>query len=187
MNAMERRAFIRGALALPLFGSTLALGDGGEPAGEGMRVPAGRDRFGKRRKVFGTLPIDVKVSGEDTGGRLFLIEQLDEIKGGPPRHVHHSQEEWFYVVEGSYVIEIGDERFNLESGDSVLAPRGVPHVWAHTGDGMGRMLIGFQPAGRMESFFHEATQLDGVPMGPELAELFRDHGMDLLGPPLGVG
>jgi len=150
-------------------------------------VPAGQDRFRSRRKVFGSLPIDVKVAGSDTEGRLFLIEQIDDVKGGPPRHVHHAQEEWFYVVEGSYVIEVGDDRFELKSGDSVLARRGIPHVWAHVGDGRGRMLIGFQPAGRMESFFAEATRLEGVPMGPELARLFRDHEMDLVGPPLALG
>lgn len=153
----------------------------------GSRVPAGQDRFGQRRKVFGSLPIDVKVAGSDTDGRLFVIEQIDEVKGGPPRHVHHAQDEWFYVVEGSYVIEVGSDRFDLKSGDSVLAPRGIPHVWAHVGDGLGRMVIGFQPAGRMESFFAEATRLEGVPMGPALAKLFRDHDMDLVGPPLGAG
>jgi hypothetical protein len=55
------------------------------------------------------------------------------------------------------------------------------------GDGVGRLLIGFQPAGEMEGFFAEATALDGIPAGPELARLFRDHGMELLGPPLATG
>lgn len=187
MNATTRRSFIQSALALPLFGPIIALADSGDSAPKGVRVQADRDRFGERRRVFGALPIDVKVAGSDTGGQLFLIEQIDEVKGGPPRHVHHSQDEWFYVVEGAYAIEVGDERFDLKRGDSILAPRGIPHVWAHTGDGLGRMLIGFQPAGQMESFFQEATRMNSVPMGAKLAELFRDHGMDLVGPPLDLG
>lgn len=187
MNLITRRSFIQSSLALPMLGPSLALGEGGDSEREVVRVPANQDRFGKRRKVFGSLPIDVKVAGSDTGGRLFLIEQIDEVKGGPPRHIHHGQEEWFYVVGGSYAIEVGEERFDLQSGDSVLAPRGIPHAWAHVGEGLGRMLIGFQPAGRMESFFREATRLKGIPQGPALAKLFLDHDMTLVGPPLSVG
>jgi len=49
------------------------------------------------------------------------------------------------------------------------------------------MLIGFQPAGEMEDFFAQATTFDGIPAGPELARLFSEHGMEILGPPLAVG
>ena len=85
------------------------------------------------------------------------------------------------------MLEVGEERFELGSGDSVLAPRGVPHVWGHTGDDVGRSLVGFQPAGQIEAFFAAATKLDGIPAGPDLARLFREHGMELLGPPLPAG
>jgi mannose-6-phosphate isomerase-like protein (cupin superfamily) len=170
--------------ALPLLATDFNTADAGKPVRRGLRVPADQDRFGQRRKVFGSLPIDVKFSGADTAGDLLLIEQIDDRKGGPPRHVHHRQDEWFHVVQGDYVIEVGDERFELGDGDSVLAPRGVPHVWAHTGDAVGRLLIGFQPAGEMEAFFAAATKLDGIPARPELARLFGEHGMELLGPPL---
>jgi mannose-6-phosphate isomerase-like protein (cupin superfamily) len=54
--------------------------------------------------------------------------------------VHVSQDEWFYVLQGDYVVEVGGNRFDLGPGDSVLAPRGIPHVWAHVGEGIGRML-----------------------------------------------
>lgn len=152
----------------------------------GVAVPAGRDRFGQRREVFGLLPIDLKVSSRDTDGGLLVLEQVDDRRGGPPRHVHPDQDEWFYVIQGRYSVEVGDTRVDLGTGDSIFAPRGIPHVWAHLGEGIGRMLVGFQPAGKMEAFFAEATQLPGVPSGPELAKLFSDHGMQLLGPPLAV-
>lgn len=169
---------------MPFLGVAHGGAGAGGPERRGVAVSADHDRFGQRRKVFGSLPIDVKVSGTDTDGGLLLIEQIDDRKGGPPRHVHHRQDEWFHVVRGLYVIEVGGERFEMRSGDSVLAPRGVPHVWAHTGEDTGRMLIGFQPAGEMEAFFAEATRLEGIPAGPELARLFRDHGMEVLGPPM---
>lgn len=186
MKSIPRRTFLGSVLALPFVSATPGFATT-ESERHGIRVAADQDRFGHRRRVFGSLPIDVKVSAADTDGGLLLIEQIDEGKGGPPRHVHHLQDEWFYVVRGLYVVEVGGERFELQSGDSVLAPRGVPHVWAHTGEGTGRMLIGFQPAGQMEAFFAEATELGGIPAGPDLARLFSDHGMEVLGPPMDVG
>jgi len=187
MESMPRRAFLSTALALSTLGSVASTVGAAVPVGSAVFVPRDGDRFGRRRKVFGAFPIDVKVAAADTDGGLLLIEQIDDKKGGPPRHVHPRQEEWFHVVGGAYVIEVGEERFELGAGDSLLAPRGVPHVWAHVGDGIGRMLIGFQPAGEMEAFFARATGLESLPAGPDLAQLFREHGMELLGPPLATG
>lgn len=152
----------------------------------GRLVPSGVDLFGQRRQVFGRLPIDMKVVGGQTGGGLLVLEQIDDGKGGPPRHVHLSQDEWFYVLQGHYRIEVGEDRYELGAGDSVLAPRGIAHVWAHVGDGIGRMLVEFHPAGAMEAFFVRATRLGGVASGPEMSRLFADHGMQLVGPPLEV-
>lgn len=151
-----------------------------------IRVPAGGDRFQERREVFGAMSIDFKVSSADTDGGLFIIENTDDQKGGPPRHLHHGQEEWFYVIAGEYIVEIGDERHRLEPGDCVLAPRKVPHVWAHVGEGTGRLLIAFQPAGEMEAFFGELAKVEGVPPREELRGLFSSHGMGVTGPPLQV-
>jgi quercetin 2,3-dioxygenase len=95
-----------------------------------------------------------------------------------------AQDEWFCALEGEFVIEIGDERLHLSPGDSVLAPRQVPHVWAHVGSGRGRMLIVFSPAGQMEAFFREVTRADAMP--PQDPALWRAHGMELLGPPLAL-
>lgn len=149
-------------------------------------VPAGGDRYQEYRTVFGTMSIDFKVSASDTNGGLFVVENTDNAKGGPPRHFHHEQEEWFYVVESEYVVEIGDERHRLGPGDSVLAPRKVPHVWAHVGEGTGRLIVTFQPAGEMEAFFGELSQVQGSPQPEELRRLFYSHGMEVVGPPLKV-
>ena len=115
-----------------------------------------------------------------------VIENTNDSKGGPPRHLHHEQEEWFYVVEGEYVAEVGDERHRLGPGDSVFAPRGTPHVWARVGEGTGRMLVAFRPAGEMEAFFDAMSQVKGPPSREELQGLFRSHGMEVAGPPLEV-
>jgi mannose-6-phosphate isomerase-like protein (cupin superfamily) len=78
-------------------------------AGEGERMrkarhdPAGTDRFRGKRQVFGSRVIDTKVSAQDTNGGLCVTEIIDVEEGGPARHLHHEQEEWFYIVEGEYV------------------------------------------------------------------------------------
>ena len=148
-------------------------------------VPAGGDRFQEHRKVLRTMTIDYKVSALDTNGGLFVIENTNYHKGGPPRHLHHEQEEWFYVIESDYIVEIGDERYRLGPGDSILAPRRVPHVWAHVGEWKGRMLIAFQPAGEMEVFFRQLAQASN-PSREELRGLFSSHGMEVTGSPLPV-
>jgi mannose-6-phosphate isomerase-like protein (cupin superfamily) len=145
-------------------------------------VGAGTDRSGLRRGL-GISTIAFKVTPQDSAG-LLILENTFHAKGGPARHLHHAQDEWFYAVEGNFVIEIGDDRMTLGPGDAVLAPRGIPHVWASVGDGVGRMLIVFQPAGQMEEFFQIVTAADAMP--PQDPELWRAHGMELLGPPLAV-
>ena len=98
------------------------------------------------------------------------------------RHLHYGQEEWFYILEGAFLFEVGVERFHLQPGESLLAPRQVSHVWAFVGEGQGRILVAFLPAGKMEAFFREVTKANAMP--PQDPGLWRAHGMELLGPPL---
>jgi mannose-6-phosphate isomerase-like protein (cupin superfamily) len=117
------------------------------------------------------------------------MEHTSQKKGGPPRHLHHNEDEWFYVIQGDYVMEIGTERFRLKSGDSVLGPREVPHVWAFTGDTLGKLLITFAPANKMEEFFRSFKPRGGTYSNwndPQDKERMRAHGMELLGPPLSL-
>jgi mannose-6-phosphate isomerase-like protein (cupin superfamily) len=79
---------------------------------KGILVPAGKDRFSEReRMIWGLIPLATKLSAKDTGGALFVFEHRNMGKGGPPRHVHHDQDEWFYVVKGEFAVEVGDEKF----------------------------------------------------------------------------
>lgn len=146
-------------------------------------VAAGEDRFGEHRGL-GVSAVAFKVSGQDHSD-LFILENVFLQKGGPARHLHYEQDEWFYALEGEFVVEVGQERFRLKPGDSLFAPRKIPHVWAFVGDMRGRILIAFSPAGSMEAFFREVTKADAMP--PQNPQLWRAHGMELLGPPLPVG
>lgn len=145
-------------------------------------VPSGTDLAGEHRSL-GVSTVHFKVAGHGSDGPL-VLENTFHAKGGPGRHLHVAQDEWFYVVEGEFVIEIGARRTELSAGDSVLAPRQVPHVWAHVGEGKGRLLVSFTPAGLMEAFFREVTKAKA--MAPQDPALWRAYGMELLGPPLAV-
>lgn len=144
-------------------------------------LESGADLFGEHRGL-GISRIDFKLS--EPNNSLFIIENSFHKGGGPARHLHYEQDEWFYALEGRFIIEVGEEQFTLNTGDSLLAPRNVPHVWAYVGDTLGRMLIAFTPAGKMESFFREVTKANAMP--PQDPELWRMHGMELLGPPLSI-
>lgn len=154
------------------------------PRPSAVQVAAGKDRFDEHRGL-GISVITFKVCPQDTEG-LLILENTFHAKGGPARHLHFDQDEWFYATEGEFVVEVGDERFHLAPGDSLLAPRQVPHVWAYVGDKPpGRILIGFSPAGQMEAFFREVTKANAMPI--QDPALWRAHGMQLMGPPLAVG
>jgi quercetin dioxygenase-like cupin family protein len=147
-----------------------------------LRVAAGADRFGEQRGL-GISTIAFKMTTPNPGD-LFILENTFLAKGGPARHLHYDQDEWFYILEGGFQFEVGAERLHLQPGDSLLAPRQVPHVWAFVGAARGRILIAFMPAGKMEAFFREVTRANAMP--PQDPELWRTHGMELLGPPLPV-
>jgi len=157
---------------------------GGPEAGDARPhcVPAGADRFGEHRGL-GVSTIQLKVAGPASPG-LLVLENTFHARGGPARHLHVAQDEWFYALEGEFVVEIGGDVHRLAPGDSIFAPRMVPHVWAHVGDGRGRILVAFTPAGQMEAFFRTVTAHDAMP--PLDPGLWRSHGMELLGPPLPV-
>jgi mannose-6-phosphate isomerase-like protein (cupin superfamily) len=147
-----------------------------------LLVPAGEDRFGQHRGL-GISSISFKVTPQDSQGTL-IIENTFREKGGPARHLHYDQDEWFYALEGEFIFEVGKEHFKFKPGDSLLAPRKVTHVWAYTGGVCGRILIAFMPAGKMEAFFREVTKANAMP--PQDPELWKSHGMELVGPPLSV-
>ena len=132
----------------------------------------------------GIARVFFKVSTEDSHGNLLVVEMTHHARGGPGRHFHYDQDEWFYIVEGEYVFEIGNERIRLKPGDSVFGPRKVPHVWAFVGNQTGRIIFAFTPAGKIEAFFREPGKADAII--PQDPAYFRAYGMELVGPPLEI-
>jgi mannose-6-phosphate isomerase-like protein (cupin superfamily) len=150
---------------------------------QGFRVVRGDDRLGEHHSL-GIGLLSFKVLTEDSQGTLLALELVHHAKGGPPRHLHHAQDEWFYVVEGEYVIEVGDERFRMKPGDTVFGPRGVPHAWMHVGDGLGQIGFAVTPAGQLEAFLRQLSKMGA--MAPQDPAFWPPYGMELVGPPLDV-
>jgi mannose-6-phosphate isomerase-like protein (cupin superfamily) len=187
---MKRRTFLSAALsavpAAALAGDEPKRANDDPKPRRAVKVAARADRSDKGVKFESGGHLECKVSGADTGGAMSVFVGLTTADDRPARHFHHDQDEWFYVVEGEYDLEVGDDKFHLKAGDSLLAPRKVPHVWACVSEKPGTLMTVFQPAGQMEAFFRELPKYVGKVRASreEMAKLFADHGATLTGPPL---
>lgn len=181
---LERREFLGGAMGmfpLALLGQSAKT----PPASTVALVQGGEDRLGEHHTI-GISSTTFKVLTQDSGGATFIMEHANRKKGGPSRHLHHNEDEWFYVLQGEYIAEIGSQRYQLKSGDSILGPREVPHAWAFVGETAGRLLIAFAPANKMEAFFRDLEKRHKTGEAYDAAEFMRQYGMELLGPPLSI-
>lgn len=130
--------------------------------------------------------IAVKVSGKDNGGAFAVLEVPTAMGSGPPLHVHHVENEWFYALEGEYDIQVGDQVFHLKPGGSAYGPRMIPHTWHDVGQVPGKMLVVAQPAGHIEALPEDLERLLAAsPPDPNAFKaLFLKHDMEIVGPPL---
>jgi mannose-6-phosphate isomerase-like protein (cupin superfamily) len=119
----------------------------------------------------------IRVGPQDTNNAFALLEMTMKPWSGPQAHVHRDEEEFFYVLAGSYDFVCGDEEFTCGPGELVRVPRGVPHRLSAREAG-GRHLTLFQPAGP-EGWFVEADSLarNGILTPETAAPLFDKYGM----------
>jgi len=104
---MDRRLFIASTLGAPLLACTRSDGaEGKDSSKKSIHVPAGQDGT-KGTLRLGRDRIDVKVSTKDSDGGLYLFEGIKIGKGGPIRHVHLEQDEWFPTVDGCVCGGVG--------------------------------------------------------------------------------
>ena len=96
-----------------------------------------------------------KATGATTGGKLLLFENLTTPGGGPPPHIHTYEDEFFFVLDGTFEIRIGEELQVLQAGGYAYVPRGTVHNFRNVAETVSRILVGFTPAG-IEGFFRES-------------------------------
>jgi quercetin dioxygenase-like cupin family protein len=129
-----------------------------------------------------------KVTSEDSGGACSIFELGAPPRFGPPRHVHHRQDEWYYVLTGDFLFEGGEKQYSLTTGASIWLPRDIPHCWGNSGTANGQLILLCEPGG-FEGFFEEAAQMPPLTSQDpadlqKLHALHAKYGMELLGPPL---
>lgn len=153
-----------------------------------FKISAGEGRIHGHIRLKGVNAniLDVKISGSDTNGELAIFEQTSLSQGkGTPLHIHHSQDEIFYVIEGQYKFQVGDDKYYLTTCDSIFLPRQVAHAWTQV-SAKGKMTVTMQPAGKLENFFVTMAALDHEPGKEEIAKIFADNEMQVVGPPLKI-
>ncbi|KUG07238.1 hypothetical protein ASU33_12760 [Solirubrum puertoriconensis] len=144
-----------------------------------------RRQHDRRNQPFKFLEatFTVKVSGQDTGGRCVIFDTLRPAKVGPALHYHKNCDEWFYVEEGEFKFQAGQETLRLQAGDSLLIPRGMAHAFVKISEGVARLLLMHQPAGSMEEYFRTASQLPDQTLEAR-QNLAAKHDIHFIGPPL---
>ena len=154
----------------------------------GFKVKAGEGRIHGHITLQGVNSniMDVKISGKDTDGGFSVFEQTSLSQGrGTPLHVHPLQDEIFYVIEGEYYFQVGEDKFKMYAGETIFLPKKVPHAWTQVSE-KGKMNVTFQPAGKMEEFFVTVSGLNHEPTQKEMAQIFVDNEMEVVGSPLKI-
>jgi len=147
----------------------------------------GENRFPWHAKPQGN-EIACKVTSADSAGACSIFELGVPSRSGPPLHVHHREDEWYYVLSGEFLFEVGGEPYHLPTGGSIWAPRDIRHRWANTTATEGKVILMCAPGG-FENFFAELAK--APPMGSQnpaelhaLDQLLVKYGMEMLGPPI---
>ena len=122
---------------------------------------------------------------EDSGGTMSIVDSLSPVGSGPPRHVHHAEDETFVMITGTCKIWIEGIETIAGPGESVFIPRGKEHTFKVIGDVPCRHLVILTPGG-FEGFFADmAAGQCRIPEDMEaITESATRHNMTFTGPPL---
>jgi len=145
---------------------------------------------GEARWFLGALAT-IKSSGETTGGRVAVTENWAPRGHGSPLHVHHNEDEWFYVLSGELTFWVDGQVITATDGSFVYGPRDVPHTFTVTSE-EARFLLVIEPAG-FENFLRalsepaESLTLPPASVEPPAMDAMMaaaaEYGLEILGPP----
>jgi len=145
---------------------------------------------GEARWWLGSLAT-IKATGKETGGRYTLVEVLEPEGVDGPLHVHHREDEGFWILEGELTFRIGDETLRAGPGSFIFGPRGVPHSY-RVDSGPARLLFILSPAGFEDFIYASSKPAESRTLPPaaenepdaadmkRLAALAREHGAEIL-------
>lgn len=135
--------------------------------------------------------VTAKATKETTAGRVTVLEHRANQGTGSPLHVHHNEDEWFYVMAGEVTFWVGGEVIVAPAGSFVYGPRDIPHTFMVSSDEAHFLLV-TEPSG-----FDEFVRSVGEPAprreipppsadSPDIEALTRlaaTFGIDIVGPP----
>ena len=130
------------------------------------------------------VPTRVLATAEQTGGAFGLIEHVIPAGDESPWHVHHAEDEAFYVVEGRMIFLCGDQKVQAGPGTFVYGPREIPHGFRVDGTEPARLLLQCTPGGfeRFVIEMSEPTPPTGPPNMERLMSLAAEYDNEILGP-----
>ena len=117
-----------------------------------------------------------------TGGIHFALDCTEKPGGGPPLHVHETEEEYFFVTEGEFTFSIDGKITKAKAGESAFVPRGKVHCFKNCTNQDTRMLALFTP-GNIEGYFNFGLPLEDGSIPSEACLIER---MNSIGPKFNV-
>jgi mannose-6-phosphate isomerase-like protein (cupin superfamily) len=129
---------------------------------------------GETIRPFG-LEMKVLLSSEDTGGSFSALYVVHQPGEGPPPHMHYNQEEYFFVIEGTYEMTVGDTTQTAGPGTMVFIPPHTVHTFKNVGDTPAKQLDWTLPGGQ-DRYFREIDAMvkGGAGFGPEMMERVKE-------------
>jgi quercetin dioxygenase-like cupin family protein len=106
---------------------------------------------------LGELAI-IHTTGKETNGNYSMVELFATKEGEVPWHIHHKEDEAFYIIEGEMTFYIGDKKVKGKAGDCVFAPKNIAHKYTVDSPGYSRVMLVFSPAG-----FEDFVRVTSVP------------------------
>jgi mannose-6-phosphate isomerase-like protein (cupin superfamily) len=155
----------------------MLIGGGGVvlAAGDGKTLPVGPDR--------------VRFVHQEAWSPYALVEWIGSpAVPGPPLHTHRVTDEAFYVLDGTFGFQVGDDTVDGPPGAFVFVPRGLAHTYWNQGSTSARLLIVISPPGFARYFEELAEGLAAAGGSPEEAievrrRLSAKHDIEVVGPP----
>lgn len=142
-----------------------------------MGMPAITTEASARRLNILGDELLVRLTAAETGGAISLFEERSPVGGGVPMHVHDREDETFQILEGTVEFNVAGKLIVANTGDSVWAPRGVPHAWRVVGDLPVRLLFATTPSGLERMFEELGTLPKGPPDFAKVAEICGRYGV----------
>jgi quercetin dioxygenase-like cupin family protein len=141
---------------------------------------------GGKSVALGGLGVQFKLWGDQTQGRLAVVEHPMDAGRLVPPHVHANEDEYSYVLQGEFGVRIGDLETTVGPGSYIFKPRAIPHTFWNAGPEPARLIEMISPAG-FEQFFDRLADIyaaagSGLPDQKAIGELAARYSLSFTNP-----